>query len=224
MEPCVGDGQADMHRKNKKGKTVYQVLQAGSSYTHFAYLRNGNHIANALSPADRALLAWGTTANEAVHFQINRAQHTVLQQHMETAPPKFRAFCLGKMLAHHSAAYHPTAAQRSQAKLIHMMVGCIMHTARDSVIPPTYSPVTMRSSLTAAVHKLDKPKAARRQATAAKQAARWLKHVSTRASKKKRRTKRVVFTKEKAKTLRRAGKAGDACLAARLAQCVKERM
>ena len=151
----------DMGRKDSKGRTVFQILQSGAAYQHYAYLLNGSRATAALSLQDRQMLSWGTTANEAVHFQFNRSQQTVTQQHVDSSTLKLEAFCLGKMLAHNSASYHPTVAQRSQAELISSMLGYIMSGEFAGAAGVAMAPVTSRQELRRPVHFLDKAKVAR---------------------------------------------------------------
>ncbi|CAJ1427843.1 unnamed protein product [Effrenium voratum] len=204
----------DMGRKDSKGRTVFQILQSGAAYQHYAYLLNGSRATAALSLQDRQMLSWGTTANEAVHFQFNRSQQTVTQQHVDSSTLKLEAFCLGKMLAHNSASYHPTVAQRSQAELISSMLGYIMSGEFAGAAGVAMAPVTSRQELRRPVHFLDKAKVARMRAFATTRKSAWVKEAARREEMARKRgceraqqkVKRTVFTKQKQRKLRQRRK------------------
>ncbi|CAE7451478.1 unnamed protein product [Symbiodinium sp. CCMP2592] len=88
----------EMKRRDQKGRTVEQVLAAGSSYKHYRYLLNGSiirHKLRAMLPAkEYDLLSCGTCANEALHFQLKAAEEAVVQQHREQAALHLSAFAL----------------------------------------------------------------------------------------------------------------------------------
>lgn len=155
---------AGMSRKNCKGRSANQILMSGAAYRHFAYLRNGNH------SAETQLSAWGTTGNEALHFQINNARQTVLQQRHEAIPPTLFSFALQKMMAHNSAAYAPTLAQRSQAELLSLLRG---HLSACSFPVP---PLANRDEARRPTRALDQAKTQRAKAVSASQRRRWGQH------------------------------------------------
>ncbi|CAJ1422424.1 unnamed protein product [Effrenium voratum] len=200
----------DMSRKDCKGRSAKQILMSGAAYRHFAYLRNGNHIASQFSAAETQLSAWGTTGNEALHFQINNARRTVLQQHHEAIPPMLFSFALQKMMAHNSAAYAPTLAQRSQAELLSLLRGhlsaCFFSSFGDRAIPP----LTNRDEARRPARALDQAKTQRAKAVAASQRRRWGQHAAKLERRRAKRSvpgppriKRTVFTKRKQPRLHR---------------------
>ena len=113
--------------------TLKDILIAGSRYQHFAYLNNGCRVLHAMPEAVRRHLAWGTTANEALHMQIKGWHANVRVQHAERVPHTMRAFSLAKMTTHNAAAYHPTTAQRTQSELLSTICGGL----RVEFIKPT---------------------------------------------------------------------------------------
>jgi hypothetical protein len=64
----------EMSRKNKKGRSVAQILESGTSYIHFGYLQNCSVLLNLLSARDREHLSWATTGNEAVHWHNTKTE------------------------------------------------------------------------------------------------------------------------------------------------------
>jgi hypothetical protein len=164
---------SDMRRRDCKGRSVAQILEAGASYKHYGYLRNGGLITATLSEKDRLLLAWGTCGNEALHQQINSSQRTVIQQHVERSEVRLQAFSLGKMVAHSSAAYHPTISQKSQKQLLSVVHG---HTMADFFKPfgaAVPEPVTCQTALRQPVHANSDLKTEAFKMVRASQQQRW---------------------------------------------------
>ena len=196
-----------MGNKDKKGRTIHHILKAGASYTHFRYLWNGSHIISALHdvlpPEDLQLLSFGTCSNEALHFQLKACQEQIIQQHIQTFPPQLAAFSLAKMLAHHSAAYFHTLAQRKESEILSLMQGCL----KKGFLPPLEEgqaqPIISRQDLRKPVRKVDPGKLAARKETAARKAEQWKKEARNRQLKNKEKVqhkgtfKRTVFTQQK---------------------------
>ena len=109
------------------------MLENGVAFHHFAYMQNSSYIRYSLTGDQQDALAMGTTANEAVHNQINVSQRTVTQQHKDNCVIKFDAFSLAHLLAHGSAAYSPTLVQRSQADIISYLQGSVLTRRASSV-------------------------------------------------------------------------------------------
>ncbi|CAE7300884.1 unnamed protein product [Symbiodinium necroappetens] len=194
---------SDMSRKDSRGKTTKQILIAGASFQHFAYLLNGSRARASLSDSDRKLLSMGTAANEALHQQFNATQRPVIQQHRESVDVVLFSFTLAKLLAHQSAAYWPTVSQRSQSLLLSMITG---HLRREFCPAFAKNPVAVvrnRRLARAPVHRQN-PAAARAAADrAAGQSERWATHVAARKVRRRWILKRTVFTKKKQKRQRR---------------------
>ena len=199
--------------KGKKKKSVLQIIEAGASYKHFAYLRNGSHVRSTLSPKDLQLLSNGTCANEALHAQWNAEQKAIVQQHAELVATKVAAFGLGRLLAHNAAAYSPTIAQRSQREILCILQGHLMTSFVDAFGAAIEEPVANVASLQGPVHALDKEKSAQRQARALRQHERWEKHETKqqlqrpfkrlKALGKRLCKKRTVFTQKKQQKVRK---------------------
>ena len=197
----------NMGHKDKKGRTIRQILKAGASYTHFRYLWNGSHIISALHdvlpPAELQLLSFGTCSNEALHFQLKACQEQIIQQHIQTFPPQLQAFSLAKMLAHHSAAYFHTLAQRKESEILSLMQGCLKKGFLPALEEGQVQPIISRQDLRKPVRRVDPGKLAARKETAAKKAAQWKKETRNRQLKNKEKVqhkgafKRTVFTQQK---------------------------
>ena len=196
-----------MKRKDKKGRTIQQVLKAGASYTHFRYLWNGSHIIAALhqamTPKEVELLGFGTCSNEALHFQLKACQEQIIQQHIQTFPPQLEAFSLAKLLAHHSAAYHPTLAQRKESEILSLMQGWMTKGFLPPLEEGQIQPTLCREALRKPVHQLDPQKVAVKKDKARQKAKQWSKEVENRKLKRPRSqppkpvSKRTVFTQRK---------------------------
>ena len=196
-----------MHKKDKKGRTIEQILRAGVSYKHFRYLWNGSHIIEALhhamDPKEVELLSFGTCSNEALHFQLKACQEQIIQQRIQTFPPQLEAFSLAKLLAHHSAAYHPTLAQRKESEILSLMQGRLIKGFLPPLEERQIGPTLCREALRKPVHSLDPRKVAARKALKAKKAEQWQKEVKNRKLKHPHRAaqpsspKRTVFTQKK---------------------------
>ncbi|CAK9005878.1 unnamed protein product [Durusdinium trenchii] len=191
----------DMGRKNSKGQSVKQILITGSAYRHFAYLRNGCRAISALSRERRQLFSFGTAANEALHAQFNSSQSTVVQQHLESVQVVLKSFSCAKLLAHHSAAYAPTVAQRSQSQILALLEGALLRPDSEFCKPfdeTQPEAVTDRKRLRRPVHAHDGGAAAHRAQLAARQREQWRKHLhSKKWIGRKWTLKRTVFTKKK---------------------------
>jgi len=202
-----------MSRSNEKGKekgrTVRQILQSGSSYEHFAFLSNGCHIRASLSSAEQAALATGTAANEAIHNQLRVVYKPVVQQHVEAASDKFEAFSMTNLLAHGSAAYHPTLKQRSQLDLMTVIEGRLANTFFTPFSDKAICEVTSHKLMSAPVHHLDKAAAARRVTEKEQKKPRWALEIANKREKNPRafckhiNKKRTVFNQLKPTPLRR---------------------
>ena len=197
----------NMGHKDKKGRTIRQILKAGASYTHFRYLWNGSHIISALHdvlpPAELQLLSFGTCSNEALHFQLKACQEQIIQQHIQTFPPQLAAFSLAKMLAHHSAAYFHTLAQRKESEILSLMQGCLKKGFLPALEEGQVQPIISRQDLRKPVRRVDPGKLAARKETAAQKAVQWKKENRNRQLKNKEKVqhkgafKRTVFTQQK---------------------------
>jgi hypothetical protein len=205
---------ADMRRKNRKGNSVRQIMQNGASYKHFAYLLNGSRIQSTLTQQEQKMLAWGTTGNEALHAQLKRSQTSIIQQHRERVPQSMKAFCLGRLLAHNAAAYHPTVAQHPQSYLLCVAQGYMMSSFFEPFGEAQTAPVTSRAAMGAPIHSPDMDKMHQFHTVAEAQKERWQTHVAIKNAKAKtkplwaRKTdlKRTVFTKKKHPKPRRSSR------------------
>lgn len=154
-----------------------------------------------LTPAERQLRAMGTTANEALHAQFNNSQRPVIQQHAESLDVVLQSFSLSKLLAHHSASFAPTIAQRSQQQILSVMQGFFASSACAFCPPFATEPerdILSRKAVRAPVHAHDKVAATAYVKRLRSQKDRWNLHLRMKprrtVSKKK---KRHVFTKKK---------------------------
>ena len=208
----VAEFQSEMERTSK-GRPLLDILQSGAEYKHFGYLQNAGVLLGTLRPETCGLLAWGTTANEALHNQLKMCMHTVTQQHECRLETKANAFCLNHMLAHNSAAYTPTTVQRTQLSLLSLIQGSIgkhFFPATDVVAKTIASRTTARQP---AVPR-DQEKTTKSKQQSKINQAQWKKQAAMNVVKKnkrqqahpvhvKLRVKRTVFTKKKEQPLRR---------------------
>ena len=115
----------EMERVGTDKRTVLEVIMSGSAYQHYAYLMNGCQVMHELPAASRRTLAWGTTGNEAVHWQMKSWHANVRIQHGERVQRTMKVFSLVKMLIHNAAAYSPTLSQHSQGHVLSTIIGGI---------------------------------------------------------------------------------------------------
>ena len=81
--------------------------------------------------ASRPLLAAGTTANEALHSEINRWFRNQSEIFHTTVILQLDAAMLGKQLAHDSAVARPTLCQQRHQEQLHGVVGLLRHDQED---------------------------------------------------------------------------------------------
>ena len=79
---------SDVGRRKSKGRTLLSVIESGSEYDHFAFLRNGSIAAASLDGEERSLLSWGTCSNEALHAQLQSGLRVITQQHEDLVKVK----------------------------------------------------------------------------------------------------------------------------------------
>ena len=177
------------------------MLRSAATYQHYGYLQNGSLVLGRLSSSDRAMLAWGTCGNEALHKQIKCAFETVTQQHEARMVAKMSAFSLGSLLAHGSAAYNPTLVQRTQSELRSCIEGSIARSFFP-VVECVAQAVACRGDLRAHAVGLDRERVVHRSGMLAARAVSWAKQVTIDAVKPKKAalmTKRTVYTEAKNK-------------------------
>ena len=196
----------DMGRRNKRGRSVLQILQSGAARSHYVYLMDGariiDRVRRLVGEAEQELMSWGTCGNEALHAQLKSSYATTVQQHVEAYPRQLQSFALAKMLAHHVAAYHPTIAQRGEGEILALLQGELRRGLVEGA-PQEIRPRASRAELRAPVQRLDGSRVGARRRLKAQQAARWDAERERRAQRQrrrqaqKRRLKRTVYTKLK---------------------------
>ena len=147
------------------------------------------------------MLAWGTTGNEAIHFQIPSNVRQVIQQHADSFLVCIEFFALKKMLEHNSAAYTPTTVQVRESKLCSIQCGHLWQNFFSPYGEAKIQPVTSRrSAQKRTVDTNPGQKAMREQQKKKRQTQWWKLQALRRKSKMKsaRKIKRTVFTKKKA--------------------------
>ena len=95
-----------------------------------------------MPPSERAMLAIGTTSNEALHSELNKWTTCVTAQHKERLFLVTRIFALCKILTHNSALYSPTTMQQTQSALLSKIAGRI---SAGFFAPPNIAEVHIRS-------------------------------------------------------------------------------
>lgn len=195
-----------MKKTNGRGKTLKQILINGSAYSHFRYLQNGNMAVFSLTQEQRVLFSFGTAANEALHAQFNTSQRTVVQQHAESTQVVLQSFTMAKLLAHHSAAFGITVAQRSQGQIQALLQGYLLLPSSSFCLPfgnEDLEMVRSRRVLRRPVHAHNAAAATSYVQRAAIHRERWVRHLRQKPRRKKGCVKRTIFTKKKQRRLRR---------------------
>ena len=108
----------DMQKKIEGTKIpIRKMLYNITAPDKAEWLFNNLRYRQVLAPAVRVLMASGTTANEALHAEINTWFRQIQAMHRSTLELKLRIQSLGKLLAHQVALYSPTCAQLPQMLL-----------------------------------------------------------------------------------------------------------
>jgi hypothetical protein len=191
------------------------VAAAHGNCTSKKQLRlNGSIARSGMTARELELLSFGTTRNEALHYELKSVQTTILQEHAERAMCRFDAFSLAKLLSHNAAAYHPNVAQRKQCELLATILGHMTRCFFSSFGNALVSAVTSKEAMRAPVHNWDVQKAQVRKAVSQAQAVRWEQQLLIKQQRDQKRKvlgpevakgplKRTVFTKRKQQRLRR---------------------
>ena len=192
---------AELKRTNSKGKTLRQILINGSAYSHFRYLQNGNRAIFSLTPKQRQLHSFGTSANESLHQQFNTSQRQVIQQHVESTKVVLKSFSFGKLLAHHSAAFDCTMSQRSQGQILALLEGHLLSKGCSFCKPwgeeQPLPAIAARRQLRKPIHRRDQQRARVYSSRKALQEERWRQHLRLKPRKRRHVLKRHIFTKKK---------------------------
>ena len=133
----------------------------------------------------------------------------VTYQHADRIELKNSSTCLGKMLAHNSATYHPTTSQFSEMELIRSLCGSMQQGYLKDLNDPGTTSVTNRGLQHTAAIAIDADKLVERKCRAQVRADSYNKQVAIDEGKGRRafakRTgrplKRTVFTKNKGRRL-----------------------
>ena len=112
----------ELNKKDKKGRTVHDILKAGSSYNHYRYLLNSS-IFVALAGAQ---LVPGTARNEAEHRQIKRWMTCIYGQYQDRLQYVAQVYGLCRMLsnAHKQMTGHGVRIF-PEKHLLHLLFGLI---------------------------------------------------------------------------------------------------
>lgn len=201
----------EMSRKNKKSRTLSQVIESGAAYHHYAYLHNGSVLLNNFSESEREHMNTWTVGNEALHNQIKTALRTVTLQHEDSLKTKVQLFAMDNMLAHSSAAYHPTSVQYSQQLILAVVQGRVRSTFFPKSVIEGVVVNSKRDARRSPV-ELNSQAARVRAAKFQKRADKWAAEISMRERRPKhesthtRRIKRTVFTMKRGEKLKRLKK------------------
>ena len=118
---CAVHYGAVSKRPHKGGSPMYDALWRATAPERLDYARNNQRRLLALPQARREQLASGTTGVEALNAEINNHFRFYGSMYQSTLLLTIRAFGLFKLLAHNSAEYCPTLAQRAQRTvMVHM--------------------------------------------------------------------------------------------------------
>ena len=98
--------------------TLRQVLLNAARASRVEWLLNFRRYARGLPAPRRALLACGTTSNEALHRELNSEFDLVHDMHVETLRLKLHVFALHKCIAHHRARVGRAVRQMDQQLLL----------------------------------------------------------------------------------------------------------
>lgn len=184
--------RTDMGRKIEGTKTTLaKLLHNVTSAEKLEWLFNNLRYRQFLPHRVRLLLPSGTTANEALHAEINSWYRQTQQMHRSTLVQKLQIQQLGKLLAHNIALHSPTAKQMPSSHVLSQRVG-----------NPLWSAKTWQSDMAQQASTL--PLKARRK-TEKELVAEAAKKRPAAAPRPKARAKRTPFTLERKPGLLRSG-------------------
>ena len=184
--------RTDMGRKIEGTKTTLaKLLHNVTSAEQLEWLFNNLRYRQFLPHRVRLLLPSGTTANEALHAEINSWYRQTQQMHRSTLVQKLQIQQLGKLLAHNIALHSPTAKQTPSSHVLSQRVG-----------NPLWSAKTWQSDMAQQASTL--PLKARRK-TEKELVAEAAKKRPAAAPRPKARAKRTPFTLERKPGLLRSG-------------------
>ncbi len=92
-------------------KQLFKILWCAAAPERIEWLFNNIRARRMISAARMNLLPSGSMSNEALHSEINSWFRTTVQMHQTTLSIKLKMLCIGKLLQHNSALYHPTSRQ-----------------------------------------------------------------------------------------------------------------
>ena len=114
----------EMHRKLEGSKTtVVKMLHSLASSEKVEWLFNSLRYRHGLPFHVRMLLPSGTTANEALHAELNNFFRQIQSMHLSTLSLKLNILRLGKLMSHNLALFRPTARQMPGAHVLARRLG-----------------------------------------------------------------------------------------------------
>jgi hypothetical protein len=114
----------EMHRKLEGSKmTVAKMLHSLASSEKVEWLFNALRYRHGLPFHVRMLLPSGTTANEALHAELNNFFRQIQSMHRSTLSLKLNILRLGKLMSHNLALFSPTARQMPGAHVLARRLG-----------------------------------------------------------------------------------------------------
>ena len=101
----------DMDRKGHKGRPVRKLLAAALEPSKCAWYFNNRAHRGSVQFGNSALLASGTTSNEALHNELKQAFRQTTRMHQATLATKLAVINLGKLIVHVVAYLRHTTRQ-----------------------------------------------------------------------------------------------------------------
>ena len=111
--------------------TLRKLIHNAARPSRMEWLFNNLRLLHTIPGHRRSLLPTGTTANEALHAEINSWFRNQSDIFSTTVSLQLSVAILGKQLAHSSSLFHPTLRQMRHQDVLGAVVGILKHSARD---------------------------------------------------------------------------------------------
>lgn len=139
-----------MKLSDGKGKSMLEILKAGSSKRHYKYLMN-NSVFREIAQGHKDDIHKGTMVNEAEHRSMKRWNECVYQQHQDRVEVISALYALFRMLGNSYKNLHfESAFQYDEKEAIFMLAGLVAKGALQREVQDAdlvQSPATTRKDL-----------------------------------------------------------------------------
>jgi len=105
-----------------RGGTIHSMLVRTGDPSKAEWLLNYTRQKQALTESEAERVPFGTASNEALHAALNKWFRGIVRLHQTSLRLKLKVFLLFKLMTHNAAAYRATTVQMSQTTVAHRVV------------------------------------------------------------------------------------------------------